>query len=109
MKTTRFKTTMFGALLAGVLALPLANGAHAEGTKVEKNAATTGSSELNSQTFKALDTDRSGALTEEEYNEMPNASVSFKNADANSDGKLTLSELRAVPQGSAPHSKPAVD
>lgn len=108
MKTTRFKKAMFGAMLAGVLSFPLA-GAHAEGTKIEKNAATTGSSELNSQTFKALDTDRSGSLTEEEYNEVPNAPVSFNKADTNNDGKITLSELRAIPQGSAPHSKPAVD
>ncbi|PZO85042.1 MAG: hypothetical protein DI626_07865 [Micavibrio aeruginosavorus] len=108
MKTENFKKTMFGAMLVGALALPLAT-ANAEGTKVEKNAATTGSSELNSQTFKALDADKSGSLTEEKYNEMPNASVSFNEADANADGKLTLSELRSIPQGSAPHSKLAVD
>ncbi len=99
---TNFKTYAFAALLAGAMALPLA-GAHAEGNKTS-NADSARANVAASQTFKTLDTDKSGSLSEAEFNAYTNASVGFDDADTNGDGKLTLSELQNVP--TTPHAKP---
>lgn len=96
-----FKTYAFAALLAGAMALPLA-GAHAEGNKTS-NADAARADVAVSKTFKTLDTDKSGSLSEAEFNAYTNASVGFDDADANGDGKLTLSELQNIP--ASPNSK----
>lgn len=92
-----FKTYAFAALLTGALALPLAS-ANAEGYKKDQGAsATTTSGAITSQTFKSLDADKSGSLSESEFNKYSAASVNFDDADTNGDGRLTLSEAQTVP------------
>lgn len=100
-----FKTyAFFAALLAGTMTLPIAD-AKAEGYKSsDKTSATTTTS--SGQTFKSLDSDKSGSLSESEFNAYSNTSVGFDDADANGDGKLTLSELQNVPTAS-PSTKQA--
>lgn len=92
---TNLKSYTFAAILAAALALPLA-GANAEGNKTrDQNASASGA--VSSQTFKSLDTDKSGTLSEAEFSAYESASVGFGDADRNSDGKLTLSELQNIP------------
>jgi|GEM_PF-2201696 len=92
-----FKTYAFAALLTGALALPLAS-ANAEGyTNKGASAETSASGAITSQIFKALDTDRSGSLSESEFDKYSEAPMGFDDADSNGDGKLTLSEVQSVP------------
>ena len=90
-----FKSYAFAAaLVAGALALPLA-AVHAEST--DKSAATNSSGAITSQTFKALDTDKSGTLSESEFKNYSAANADFSSIDANGDGRLTLSEAQTAP------------
>lgn len=92
------KTYAIAAVMAGALALPLAS-ANAEGYGSKDGAAAGASANgaITSQTFKALDTDRSGSLSEAEFQKYSGGAVNFKQADANGDGRLTLSEAQSVP------------
>ena len=110
------KTLAITALIAGASLAPIA--ASAEGvtnsgnaSRSGSNTATAGTSSMpgdasatatnagetgtvSSQTFSRLDADRSGTLTEAEFNKQASAAVSFSDLDANADGTLTLSELQ---------------
>lgn len=94
-----FKTLALAAFAAGAVALPLA--AQAEGytsnstTQSGASASTNMGAEgnISSKQFSALDSDRSGSLTESEFSQHTSASIDFDRADANGDGALTLSEL----------------
>lgn len=91
------KDYTFAAALAGVLALPVA--AHAEGTSAQKDA---GASITAEQKFSAMDTDKSGAVSEAEFtahlktqNKGPEEAAStFKTLDADNDDRLTLAEVK---------------
>ena len=91
-----FKTYAFAALLTGALALPVAS-ANAEGYKKDQGASATTSGAITSQTFKSLDADKSGSLSETEFQKFSAASVNFDDADVNGDGRLTLSEAQTIP------------
>lgn len=77
------------ALLAGILALPVAANAEGLGTR---DGQTSSTNTISSESFSAYDADRSGTLNENEYNEI-GSSVDFNDADANDDDVITLSEL----------------
>ena len=85
------------AVAAGALVLPLA--AQAEGytsqnkTPASPSASIGSESNISSQQFSALDSDRSGSLSESEFSQHTTASFDFDKADTNADGNLTLSEL----------------
>ena len=89
------KTLM--ALLAGVLVAPVA--AHAEGTASTKMHTNTSAS----ASFNAADADRSGTLTQEEYEVLADAqedagidvASDFDDLDINGDDVLTVAELNA--------------
>lgn len=93
-----FKTYAIAAVMAGALALPLA-AANAEGYGGNDGSAAGAAAggAITSQSFKALDTDRSGTLSEAEFSKYSGASVDFKQADSNGDGRLTLSEVQSLP------------
>ncbi len=99
-----FKTYAFAALLTGALALPLAS-ANAEGY-TNKGASAENPGAITSQTFKALDADKSGSLSESEFSKYSAAPVGFDEADTNGDGKLTLSEAQTVPSAPTAPTKP---
>jgi Ca2+-binding EF-hand superfamily protein len=99
-----FKHYAFAAVLAGVIALPLA-AANAE-SATDKNAAENASGAITSQTFKSLDADKSGSLSESEFSQYSAANVDFKQVDANGDGRLTLSEAQTIP--AAPPATPSM-
>jgi hypothetical protein len=99
--TAHVKDYTFGAILAGVLAMPIA--AHAEGNSANKGA-TANPPTTNEQTFNTLDTDRSGAVSEAEYLvhaqqaqnlQADEATTEFQKLDANKDNRLTLAELKS--------------
>lgn len=91
------KDYTFAAVLAGALTLPLA--AHAE-SAANKAAAPSVTAE---QKFSAMDTDKSGSVSESEFvahmqtqNKGPEEAAStFKALDTNSDDRLTLAEVRS--------------
>lgn len=86
------------AVLAGSLALPVA-GAHAAGETHGNNAAaTTGAAAetITPNVFKSLDTDKSGTLSEAEFNKLDNTTVDFSEIDVNGDGTLTLAEVQTT-------------
>ncbi len=97
------KTLALAAFAAGAVALPLA--AQAEGYTSNSTTTQSGQSgasastnmgaegNISSKQFSALDSDRSGSLTESEFSQHTSASIDFGRADANGDGALTLSEL----------------
>ena len=99
-----FRSLALTALLAGAASLSLAD-AHAEGYgKSSTNGGTT--APISSQTFKTLDSDQSGSLSEAELSASANTSLDFQSADANKDGKLTLSEVQGAPSA-PPSAKPS--
>ena len=94
----RVRDYTFAAVLSGVLALPVA--ANAEGTTPTNDA----QRQTTEQTFNALDTDRSGVVSEAEYivhaQEANNikaeeAAQEFQALDKNNDDRLTLAELKS--------------
>ena len=94
---TRVRDYTFAAVLGSVLAMPIA--AHAEGT----TAKTTQDVRSTEQVFSALDTDRSGVVSEAEYivhaqasknMQAEEATNEFKAMDQNNDDRLTLAELK---------------
>lgn len=96
--TKTMKDYTFAAVMAGVLALPLA--AHAEGTASKTGASNATSAE---QTFNAMDTDRSGSVSEAEFithmqskeNKGPEeAANKFSALDTDNNDRLTLAEVK---------------
>src|SRR5688572_29737108 len=99
-----FKRYAFSALLVGALALPIAS-AKAEESANNAGAANA-SGAITSQTFKSLDSDKSGTLSESEFSKFSEANIEFDKVDANGDGRLTLSEAQTIP--AAPPKTPSM-